>query len=62
VETNLPHEALPETLRGMKAVRITEDAIPTILVKQCDAKPKRISSLMEKLYRKLICMSNNREI
>ena len=46
----------------MKNVRLTEDAIPTILVKQCDAKPKRISSLMEKLNRKRVCMSDNRVI
>ena len=43
----------------MKSVRLTEDAIPNIFVKEHDAKPKRISSLMEKLDRKRICMSDD---
>jgi len=40
----------------------TKSAIPTIFDKLCDAKPKRISSLMEKLNRKRICVSDNRVI
>jgi len=36
----------------MKSVRLTEYAIPTLFNKLGDAKPKRISSLMEKLNRK----------
>ena len=46
----------------MKSVRLTEDAIPTIFDKLGNAKPKRISSLMEKLNRKRVCMSDNRVI
>ena len=46
----------------MKSVRLTEDAIPTIFIKQRDANPKRISSLMKKLNRKWVCMSDNRVI
>ena len=46
----------------MKSVRLREDAIPTIFDKLCNAKPKRISCLMEKLNRKRVCyyMSDNR--
>jgi len=38
----------------MKSVRLTEYVIPIILDKLGDAKPKRISSLMEKLNRKRV--------
>ena len=46
----------------MKSVRFTEDTIPTIFVKQCYANPKRISSLMETLNRKQVCINDNRVI
>jgi len=46
----------------MESVRLTEDAIPTILDKLGDANSKRISGLMEKLNRKWVCMSDNRII
>ena len=46
----------------MNSVRLTENAIPTIFFKQRDAKPKRINSLMEKLNRKRVCLSDNRVI
>jgi len=43
----------------IKSVRLTEDPIPTILKKLGNAKPKRINSLMEKLNRKRVCISDN---
>jgi len=46
----------------MNSGRLTEDVIPTIFVKQHNAKPKRISRLMRKLNRKGVCMSDNRVI
>ena len=46
----------------MNSVRFIEDAIPTIFVKQRDAKAKQISSFMEKLNRKRICINDNRVI
>ena len=46
----------------MKSVRIPEDAIPTIFDKQSDAKPTKISSLMEELNRKRVFMGDNRVI
>ena len=46
----------------MKSVRFTEMAIPTIFNKLGNAKPKRISSLMEKLNRKRVWLSDNRVI
>jgi len=46
----------------VKNVRLTKDAIPTIFDKLGDAKSKRNSSLMEKLNRNWVCMSDNRVI
>jgi len=46
----------------MESVRLTEDAIPTILDKLGNTNSKRISGLMEKLNRKWVCMSDNRII
>jgi len=43
----------------MKSVRLTEDDIRTIFYKLANAKPKRISSLMDELNRKRVCMSDN---
>ena len=45
----------------MRSVRLPENAIPTIFHKLGDDKPERISSLMDKLNRKLVCMGDNRE-
>ena len=51
---------LPSVARSvgydMKSVRFTNYAIPAIFDKLGDAKPKRITSLMEKLNRKRVCM------
>ena len=46
----------------IERVRLTEDAIPTILGKLGDANSKQISGLMEKLNRKWVCMTDNRKI
>jgi len=46
----------------MRSASLTEDAVPTIFDKLGDAKPKRISSLMGKLKKKRVCMSDNRVI
>ena len=46
----------------MQCIGLTEDVIPTIFVEQNDPKPKRISTSMEKLNRKGVCMSDNRVI
>jgi len=64
VEANLPQQTFLTRSRryDMKNVRVTEDAILSIFDKMGDAKPKRISSLMEKLNRKRIYMSDNRVI
>jgi len=43
----------------MKSVRLIEYAIPTIFDKLGNAKYKTISSLLEKLNRKRVCMSDN---
>jgi len=43
----------------MKSVMLTEDTIPTIFDKLGNPKPKRISSLMQKLNRNWVCMSDN---
>ncbi|KAK2164618.1 hypothetical protein LSH36_61g08001 [Paralvinella palmiformis] len=64
VEANFPHFVIsPSMARSvgydMKSIRLTEDDIPTIFDKLSGAKPKRLSSLMEKLNRKRVCMSNN---
>jgi len=47
---------------NMNSVRLTEDAIRTIFIKQRDAKAKQMSSLMEKLNRKRVWISDNRVI
>ena len=46
----------------MNNLKLTEDAILTLIDKLGHAKPKRISSLMEKLNRKRIFMRDNRVI
>ena len=46
----------------MIGVMLAEDSIPTIFDKLGNAKPKPISSLMEKLKRKRVCMNDNRVI
>ena len=46
----------------MKSARLTEDAIPTRFDKLCDAKPKQMIRLMEKLNRKRVFMTDNRVI
>jgi len=43
-------------------VRLTEDVIPTVFDKLGNAKHKQIRSLMEKLNRKRVSMSDNRVI
>ena len=45
----------------MKSIRLP-DVVPTIFDKLGDDKFKRISSLMEKLNRKRVCVSDNRVI
>jgi len=40
---------------GMNNVRLTEDAILTIFVKRCDAKPKRITNMAIKLASTAFC-------
>ena len=46
----------------MNSFRLTEDVIPTVFDKLGDAIPKRISSFMEKLNIKRVCMSDNKAI
>jgi len=74
VEANLPNHHLeqhmfvisPSMARSvgydMKSVRLIEDAIPITFDKLANAKPKQIISLMKKLNRKRVWMSDNRVI
>ena len=46
----------------VKSARLIEDAIPTIFAKPGPVKTKRASSLMQKLDRQRVCLSDNRSI